>query len=91
MALPAVSSKAVILLLFIHYLLLLLSHGLIHVYNTLLLPCGRSWVLQLCGRVLACRLSDPGSIPGLDRLIYFCSRTMAPNEDIPPYDDSVQN
>ena len=34
------------------------------IYNTLLLPFGRSWLLQRRGRVFACRSSVLGSIPG---------------------------
>ena len=52
---------------------------MIHFYclvvETLLLPCGRSCFLQRHGRVFACRSSDPGSIPGWDRLKYFRSMT----------------
>ena len=33
------------------------------IINTLLLPCGRSRLLQRRGRVFACRSSGPGSIP----------------------------
>ena len=44
-------------------------------YNTLLLPCVRSQLLQLCGRVFACRSSNLGSIPGWDRVKYFRSTT----------------
>ena len=38
-----------------------MSQGL-GIYNTLLLPCGRSLLLQRRGRVFACRSSDLGSI-----------------------------
>ena len=47
-----------------------MSQGLC-IYNTLLLPCGRSWLLQRCGRVLACFSSDLGLIPGWGRSNIF--------------------
>ena len=39
----------------------------VKVYDTLLLPCGRSRLIQRRGRVFACRSSDLGSIPGWGR------------------------
>ena len=46
-----------------------MSQGL-GIYNTLLLPCGRSSLLQRRGRVFACRSSDLGSIPGWGSKIF---------------------
>ena len=49
-----------------------MSHDL-GIHNTLLLPCGRRWLLQRRGRVFACDSSDIGSIPGWNK--YFRSTT----------------
>ena len=53
-----------------------MSQGL-GIYNTLLLPCCRRWLLQRRSRVFACRSSDLVSIPDWNRLKYFRSRTLA--------------
>ena len=50
-----------------------MSQGL-GIYNTLLLPCRRSRLLQRRGRVFACRSSDLGSIPGWGRYNIFALR-----------------
>ena len=41
------------------------------IYITLLLPCGKSWLLQRPCVVFDCESSDLGSIPSWDRLQKF--------------------
>ena len=45
----------------------------IGIYNTLLLPCGRSRLLQRRGRVFAFRSCGPGSIPTSGGWDFFCT------------------
>ena len=54
-----------------------MSQGLGIYINTLLLPRGRSQLLQRRDRVFACRSSNLGSIPSWDRLKYFRYMTFA--------------
>ena len=54
-----------------------MSQGLSYVYNTLLLPCVRSQLLQLHGGVFACRSSNLGSIPSWGMLNIFNLKTHA--------------
>ena len=49
------------------------------IYNILLLPCGKSRLLQRRGTAFACRLSNLGLIPGWGRLTFF---TLRQSDDI---------
>ena len=42
-----------------------MSQGIDKVYNTLVLPCGTSWLLQRCGRVPDLRSKGPWLDPRL--------------------------